>query len=130
MRLCGEQSCLSNAGSARPLPECPRRLGVATSPTGAVWHDIQTVVARRYPLVELLLAPTSVQGDGAVDAIVEALEALDRVPDLDAVILARGGGSLEDLWPFNEEAVARAVATQTADASVNPATRITLENER
>ena len=98
----------------RPLPEFPSRLGVATSPTGAVWHDIQTVVGRRYPLVELLLAPTSVQGAGAVEAIVEALEALDHVPDLDAVILARGGGSLEDLWPFNEEAVARSVFASRA----------------
>ena len=114
LKLKLEAEGLFEPSRKRPMPEFPRRLGVATSPTGAVWHDIQTVVARRYPLVELLLAPTLVQGDGAVESIVEALEALDQVPDLDAVIVARGGGSLEDLWPFNEEAVARAVFASRA----------------
>jgi exodeoxyribonuclease VII large subunit len=93
----------------RPIPAFPRRVGVITSPTGAVWQDIQTVVKRRYPLVELLLAPAPVQGDTAAPGIVEAFEAMNLVPDVDVVILARGGGSLEDLWPFNEEAVARAI---------------------
>lgn len=93
----------------RSLPVFPQRLGVITSPTGAVWHDIQTVVGRRYPLTELALAPCLVQGDTAAPSIIEAFEAINAEPGIDAVILARGGGSAEDLWPFNEEAVARAV---------------------
>jgi len=93
----------------RPVPEFPQRVGVITSPSGAVWHDIQTVIARRYPLVELFLAPTPVQGDAAAPGIVEAFQALEAEPDVDVIIVARGGGSLEDLWPFNEEAVARVV---------------------
>ena len=93
----------------RALPVFPRRLGVITSPTGAVWHDIQTVVERRYPLTELALAPCLVQGDTAAPSIIEAFEAVNAEPDIDAVILARGGGSAEDLWAFNEEPVARAV---------------------
>ncbi|MCS7206466.1 MAG: exodeoxyribonuclease VII large subunit [Dehalococcoidia bacterium] len=93
----------------RPLPPFPRRIGVVTSPMGAVWHDIQTTIRKRYPIVELVLAPCQVQGDGAADTIVEALEALAREPGIDLVIVARGGGSLEELWPFNEERVARAI---------------------
>ncbi len=98
----------------RPLRTFPERIGVVTSPTGAVWQDIQMVVARRYPLVELLLAPTAVQGNAAAPGIVEAFGELNGLPDVDAVILARGGGSLEDLWPFNEEPVARAVYSSRA----------------
>ena len=93
----------------RGLPEFPQRVGVVTSPTGAVWHDIRTVVERRYPLVELALAPAPVQGDDAAPGIVDALQAFNGEPGADVVVLARGGGSLEDLWPFNEEAVARAI---------------------
>jgi exodeoxyribonuclease VII large subunit len=74
-----------------------------------VWHDIQTVTARRYPLVELVLAPTLVQGDKAAAGIVDAFRDMNSEPNIDMVIVGRGGGSLEDLWPFNEEAVARAV---------------------
>ena len=101
-----ESEGLFDASRKRPLPRYPKRLGVITSPTGAVWQDIQTVIMRRYPLVELVLVSTPVQGEGAADGIVGAFRALHGV---DAVILARGGGSLEDLWPFNEEAVAHAV---------------------
>lgn len=93
----------------RPLPEFPQRIAVVTSPTGAVWHDICTVIGRRYPLVELLLAPTAVQGDGAVPGVVAAFQALNSLDDIDVVIVARGGGSLEDLWAFNTEEVARAI---------------------
>ena len=93
----------------RPLPEFPRRVGVVTSPTGAVWGDIQTVVARRYPLAELVLAPAKVQGEDAASTIVDALYALSGAEGIDVTIVARGGGSLEDLWPFNEETVARAI---------------------
>jgi exodeoxyribonuclease VII large subunit len=93
----------------RPLPEFPRRLGVVTSPTGAVLHDICHVVDRRWPVTEIVLAPTAVQGAEAVPGIVAALRRLNAEPDIDVIILARGGGSMEELWAFNEEAVARAV---------------------
>lgn len=93
----------------RPLPPFPRRIGVVTSPTGAVLHDIRQVLARRYPLAQLVLAPAAVQGETAPDELAAALEALGRQGDVDVVILARGGGSLEDLAAFNHEAVARAV---------------------
>ncbi len=94
----------------RPLPRWPRRIGVVTSPVGAVWRDIGNVVRRRYPLVELVLAPTIVQGASASGAIVRALHRVYAQPGIDLVILARGGGSLEDLWSFNDERVVRAVA--------------------
>ena len=109
LRLRLEAEGLFEPSRKRPLPEFPQRVGVVTSPSGAVWRDIQNVAARRYPLVELVLAPTAVQGDAAVAGIVEAVDALNRVENIDIVIVARGGGSLEDLWPFNEEAVVRAV---------------------
>ena len=94
----------------RPIPAFPARLGVVTSPTAAAWHDIQNVLRRRFPLVEVVLSPTLVQGAGAARQIVRALERLNRRDDIDAIIVARGGGSLEDLWRFNDEGVARAVA--------------------
>jgi len=104
-----ENEGLFEEGRKRPIPEYPRKVGVVTSPTGAVWQDIQTVIRRRYPLVDLLLAPTQVQGDGTVGGLVEAFDALNEIEDVDVIIVARGGGSLEDLWPFNDESVARAV---------------------
>jgi exodeoxyribonuclease VII large subunit len=91
----------------RALPELPRRIGIATSPTGAALQDMLTILRRRYPLVEVILAPCSVQGAGAADTVVEALYALYE-QDVDLIIVARGGGSAEDLWTFNEEIVARA----------------------
>ena len=94
----------------RPLPRWPRRIGVVTSPVGAVWDDICTVLRRRYPLVEVVLSPTAVQGGVAAPAIVRALRRLYAVDGLDLVILARGGGSIEDLWGFNAEEVVRTVA--------------------
>ena len=114
LKLKLETEGLFDPSRKRPLPEFPRRIGVVTSPTGAVWHDIRTVISRRYPLVELLLTPTPVQGDAAPPGIVEAIQALNDTPDVDAVILARGGGSLEDLWAFNEEMVARAIFASKA----------------
>ncbi|MSQ41366.1 MAG: exodeoxyribonuclease VII large subunit, partial [Dehalococcoidia bacterium] len=93
----------------RSLPPFPHKIAVVTSPTGAVWHDIQNVIRRRYPLVELALAPTPVQGGQAAERIVEALQTVNQESDVDVVIIARGGGSLEELWPFNEEVVARAI---------------------
>ena len=100
---------LFDGGRKRPLPRWPRRIGVVTSPVGAVWQDIRNVVRRRYPLVELVLAPAAVQGEAAAPAIATALQRLYRLPGLDLVIVARGGGSLEDLWAFNDERVVRTV---------------------
>lgn len=93
----------------RPLPSHPRRIGIVSSPTGAVIRDIISVFRRRAPQVELTLIPTAVQGREATAQLVRALQLADR-QGYDALILARGGGSLEDLWCFNEEAVARALA--------------------
>ena len=93
----------------RPLPPFPRCLGVVTSPTGAAIRDILHVLGRRYPLVEVILSPTLVQGDKAPLQIVAAIEALNEHTDAEAIIVARGGGSLEELWAFNDERVARAI---------------------
>jgi exodeoxyribonuclease VII large subunit len=100
---------LFDAARKRPLPFLPRRLGVVTSPSGAVIRDIIRIAHRRFP-VPILLAPTPVQGEGASLAVAAALRRLGEVADVDVIILARGGGSLEDLWAFNEEPVARAIA--------------------
>jgi len=97
------------AGRKRPLPAHPRRIGIVSSPSGAVIRDIVSVFRRRAPQIELCLVPTAVQGREAGVQIVQALELADR-QGFDALILARGGGSLEDLWCFNEEAVAQAIA--------------------
>jgi len=94
----------------RPLPPYPRRIAVVTSPDGAALRDIIAVTARRWPLAELLVIPTRVQGEGAEDAICAALTLLGRLDGLDVAIIGRGGGSREDLWTFNHERVARAVA--------------------
>jgi exodeoxyribonuclease VII large subunit len=93
----------------RALPSFPRKLGVVTSPVGAALRDILHVLQRRYPLAEIILAPTLVQGDEAPPQIVAAIEALNAHTDVDAIIVARGGGSLEELWAFNDERVARAI---------------------
>jgi len=94
----------------RPIPLLPRRIGVITSPTGAAIRDILQVLGRRFANVDVLIHPVLVQGDQAAPEIVDALRELNRRGGLDVVILARGGGSIEDLWAFNEEAVARAIA--------------------
>ncbi|MHC5034290.1 MAG: exodeoxyribonuclease VII large subunit [Planctomycetota bacterium] len=94
----------------KPLPPFPRRIGVVTSPTGAAIRDIINVISRRFPAVELYLLPSRVQGAEAAREIAAAIDALNaKRPDLDLMIVGRGGGSLEDLWPFNEEVVARAI---------------------
>jgi exodeoxyribonuclease VII large subunit len=93
----------------RPLPAYPRRIGLVTSPDGAVLHDICRVLARRWPLAEVVLAPSPVQGDGAAERVCRAIADLGEIPGMELIILARGGGSLEDLWTFNEERVARAI---------------------
>jgi exodeoxyribonuclease VII large subunit len=93
----------------KPLPALPRCIGVVTSPTGAAIRDILRVLKRRFPNVHVQLYPVKVQGEGAAGEIVQALRYFNRVKTVDVLILARGGGSLEDLWAFNEEVVARAI---------------------
>src|SRR5215468_5716468 len=93
----------------RALPRFPRRIGVITSPSGAALHDILKILARRYPPAAVLLYPTAVQGAAAVPALAAALATASARAECDVLILARGGGSLEDLWAFNDERVARAI---------------------
>ncbi|MFN7978823.1 MAG: exodeoxyribonuclease VII large subunit [Vicinamibacterales bacterium] len=94
----------------RPLPALPRRIGIVTSRDGAALRDIIRVLRRRYPNAHLVIAPARVQGDGAAGEIARALRLIGRVDGVDVVIAGRGGGSIEDLWAFNEEVVARAIA--------------------
>ncbi|MBZ5608626.1 MAG: exodeoxyribonuclease VII large subunit [Acidobacteriia bacterium] len=105
---------LFDAARKRPIPRLPRRIGIVTSPTGAVIRDILEILARRFPGLHLRLYPALVQGDGSIEAVVRALDYFSSSGWADVVILARGGGSLEDLWTFNEEAVARAIARSRA----------------
>jgi exodeoxyribonuclease VII large subunit len=93
----------------RPIPVWPQRIGIVTSPTGAALQDILNTLRRRFPLVEVILAPTLVQGDQAPPGIVAALQTLNVRARPDVILLARGGGSIEDLWAFNDERVVRAV---------------------
>ena len=93
----------------RPLPKYPSTIAVVTSPTGAAIHDILTVLQRRFPALEVIVAPVKVQGIGAAEEIAEAIRDLNNLPGIDLMIVGRGGGSLEDLWAFNEETVARAI---------------------
>jgi exodeoxyribonuclease VII large subunit len=93
----------------RPLPFLPTTIGVVTSPTGAVIKDMINVIGRRFPNVALLINPVKVQGEGSSQEIATAIATLNRISGIDVIILARGGGSLEDLWSFNEEIVARAI---------------------
>lgn len=92
-----------------PLPEYPMRIGIVTSPTGAAIQDIISVLSRRMPSVEVILVPVKVQGIGAAEEIAEAIDTLNEWNQVDVIIVGRGGGSLEDLWAFNEEIVARAI---------------------
>jgi exodeoxyribonuclease VII large subunit len=100
---------LFDPGRKRPLPRFPRRIVVVSSPTGAAVRDFVNVAHRRWPAAEILVAPSRVQGEGAAEEIVEAIRLVNRLADVDFLVLARGGGSLEDLWAFNEEIVARAI---------------------
>ena len=105
-----EAEGLFEAARKRPLPRLPRRIGIITSPTGAVIRDMLTIIGRRFPGLAILIYPVQVQGEAAAPEIATALAHLGRRSDLDVLIVARGGGSLEDLWAFNEEVVARAIA--------------------
>jgi len=105
-----EAEGLLSAALKRPLPRYPRCVGVVTSPTGAAFHDITSVLARRAPWCRVVLSGTRVQGEGASAEIATALERLAATGLPDVIIVGRGGGSVEDLWAFNEEPVARAIA--------------------
>ena len=102
---------LFDAARKRPLPRFPRRIGIVTSPRGAVISDLIHVLTRRFPGIHVRLFPASVQGEGSVEEICRGIEFFSRSRWPDLVIVGRGGGSLEDLWTFNEEAVARAIAS-------------------
>ncbi|MBI4418229.1 MAG: exodeoxyribonuclease VII large subunit [Ignavibacteriales bacterium] len=94
----------------KPIPEYPQRIGVVTSPSGAALQDIRSVLSRRFPSIEVIVAPVRVQGPGAAEEIAEAIHDMNRYSAIEVLIVGRGGGSLEDLWAFNEEIVARAIA--------------------
>jgi exodeoxyribonuclease VII large subunit len=93
----------------KPIPEYPIKVGIVTSPTGAAIRDIINIGRRRNDAVQLILYPAQVQGSGAEQTIIEGIRYFNKRPDIDVIIIGRGGGSLEDLWPFNEEALVRAV---------------------
>jgi exodeoxyribonuclease VII large subunit len=101
---------LFEAARKKPLPLLPQHIGVVTSPTGAALRDMLKVLGRRFPNLHIVVAPARVQGEGAAQEIAAAIELLNRRGGIDVMIVGRGGGSLEDLWPFNEEIVARAIA--------------------
>ena len=101
---------LFDAEKKKPIPAYPQRVGVVTSPTGAAIRDIINVISRRFPLAELILCPVAVQGEYAAPQIKAAIEAFNKQKAADVLIVGRGGGSIEELWAFNEEIVARAVA--------------------
>jgi exodeoxyribonuclease VII large subunit len=104
------QEGLFDSARKRPLPRLPRHIGIVTSPTGAAIRDMLQILGRRFPNLHIVVAPVRVQGEGAAEEIAAALDLLNQRADLDVLIVGRGGGSLEDLWAFNEEAVARALA--------------------
>ena len=101
---------LFEAARKRPIPKLPRRIGIVTSPSGAVIGDITQILSRRFPGLHIRLYPALVQGEGSIEAVVRGIEYFSASGWADVLIVARGGGSLEDLWTFNEEAVARAIA--------------------
>jgi exodeoxyribonuclease VII large subunit len=106
-RLAGEG--LFAEAHKKPIPKLPQRIGVVTSATGAAIHDILNVLERRFANVEVLIYPVKVQGEGAAREIAQAVKDFNRYGNIDVLIVGRGGGSIEDLWPFNEEVVARAI---------------------
>lgn len=97
----------------KPIPKFPNRIGIVTSISGAAIKDIISVISRRYPIVELIIFPVAVQGTGAANEIAEAIKIFNEYKKVDIIIVGRGGGSLEDLWAFNEEIVARAIYNST-----------------
>jgi exodeoxyribonuclease VII large subunit len=105
-----ERDGLLDPARKRPLPKFPNKIAVVTSPDGAAIRDIVSVARRRWPMVELLVVPSLVQGEGAEEGLCAGLGLAEKIPDLDLLIIGRGGGSAEDLWAFNSEKVARALA--------------------
>jgi len=93
----------------KPIPFFPSKIGIVTAIDGAAFRDLMSVAKRRFPLVELIIAPARVQGNGAAESIVNSIKLLNKAGKVDVIIVARGGGSIEDLWAFNEEIVARAI---------------------
>ncbi len=104
-----EAQGLFDESRKRDIPEIPKVIGIVTSKTGSVLQDILNVMKRRYSKIKIIIADTRVQGDAAAESISESINNLNKLNNLDLIILARGGGSLEDLWPFNEEIVARSI---------------------
>lgn len=104
-----EQEGLFDPARKRPLPRYPRRIGVITSPTGAAVRDILQITARRWPVAEIVFSPVLVQGEGAPAQLTKAIQEMNRKHACDVIIIGRGGGSLEDLWAFNNEALARSI---------------------
>jgi exodeoxyribonuclease VII large subunit len=105
---------LFDQGRKRPLPRFPRKIGIVTSPTGAAIRDMLRVIGRRFADLHIVVRPARVQGEGAAQEVADGIADLDRLGDVDVIIVGRGGGSLEDLWAFNEEVVARAIAAAKA----------------
>jgi exodeoxyribonuclease VII large subunit len=105
-----EAEGLFDAERKRAIPAFPKKIGIVTSPTGAALQDMLNTLEGRFPLVEVILAPTMVQGEEAPPKIVQAIRDLNQLLDVDVIIVARGGGSMEDLWAFNDERVVRAIA--------------------
>jgi len=103
------QEGLFDPGRKRPIPPYPRKVGIVTSPTGAAIRDILNIVDRRFAGIHILINPVRVQGEGSADEIARAIDEFNVLEDVDVLIVGRGGGSLEDLWAFNEETVARAI---------------------
>ena len=104
-----EKEGLFDSAHKKPLPFIPQKIGIVTSPTGAAIKDILNIIDRRFANVEILIYPVKVQGEGAAQEIAEAITGLNSYSDIDVIIAGRGGGSMEDLWAFNEEVVARSI---------------------
>jgi exodeoxyribonuclease VII large subunit len=104
-----EKEGLFKTERKRPIPAFPRKVGIVTSPKSAALRDILSVLKRRHNAINVLIFPAEVQGEGASIQVMEGIDYLSRSTDVDVIIVARGGGSMEDLWPFNEERVARAI---------------------
>jgi len=104
-----EKEGLFDSAHKKPLPFIPQKIGIVTSPTGAAIKDILNIIDRRFANVEILIYPVKVQGEGAAQEIAEAITGLNSDSDIDVIIAGRGGGSMEDLWAFNEEVVARSI---------------------
>lgn len=105
-----EKEGLFSLSRKRPIPPFPNRVGVITSPTGAAVRDIESILGRRDPAAEIVFCPVLVQGEEAPGQLIDAVKRMNRIPDIDVLIIGRGGGSFEDLWAFNDEELARVVA--------------------